>query len=163
VLWATTAGASTIPSSTSADGIVYVPANGLTALDPGELTADGEPKLLWNAGKLGPGTGSPVVVGGRVYVVNGSGVLTAADAATGKELYRVRLEGKGGASATPIVSNGHLYLVDKAGLLQVVRLDADGGEVVATLDLATEVQGTPAAANGALYVRAHEHLWRIGQ
>lgn len=160
VAWTWGDSGSTIPSATSADGLVFVPVGGVTALDPKQLK-DGTPESLWEAGQLRPSTASPVVNDGNVYVVAGNGVLTAADAKSGAILWRTRLEGKSGSSATPIVADGHVYVVDKDGLVQIVEIGDDEGTITGTLALGESIQATPAAANGALFVRGDGKLWKI--
>ena len=125
--------------------------------------AEGQPKTVWSQGKLRPSTSSPVVAKDRVYVVSGSGVLTAADAKTGKVSWRARLEGRGGFSATPIVAGGHVYLVDRDGLVQVVQIGETEGSVVGSIDLESKIQCTPALAGGGLFVRSDKTLWKIGK
>ncbi len=159
VVWNLETGGSTIPSATAADGIVYAPIGGVTALKP---TATGTEEL-WKNGSLGPRTCSPVVSEGVVYSVSGNGVLMAGDAKTGELIWRARLAGKSGCSGTPIVAGKHAYLVDNDGLVQVVELGADEGTVTGKLALEAKIQASPAAAGGALYVRSDEKLWKIAE
>ncbi|MEM7700283.1 MAG: PQQ-binding-like beta-propeller repeat protein, partial [Verrucomicrobiota bacterium] len=61
-------GASTIPSSAAVGNRLYVPANGLTAL---ELSTDGTPpKKIWSESNQRPGTPSPLVIDDRIYTIN---------------------------------------------------------------------------------------------
>ena len=92
-IWSYSEGASTTPSSALADGVLYVPSHGLTALVPG---AGGGFNVKWQQSNLGPGTASPVATGDRVYVISNAGVLTAADAANGE---RIRPDPPGDCSA----------------------------------------------------------------
>ncbi len=159
-VWNYTDGASTIPSTTVSGAKLYVPSNGLTVLDtsspPGKL-----PRQLWRAAQLRPGTASPLVLGQRVFTLNDGGVLTCADAADGKRLWQLRLNGS--FSATPVTAGDHIYCVSEKGLLQVVDPSQPEGAVVSELDLGQTVLSTPSIANGGLFVRSDARLWRIGR
>lgn len=164
VVWKYSSGASTIPSLVVAGDIAYVPSNGLTALqhDPGKDA----PKQLWQVNKLGPATPSPIVIGDKVYVVGGAGVLTCADLKDGKTEWQLRVEGP--FTATPVATKDRIYLVNEAGVGQVVQLGGEKGELLGKFELklgkrepADLVQGTPAISGNALYVRSDAYLWKI--
>lgn len=157
IVWQYTDGASTIPSATVSDGVVYVPSRGITALQP---KPDGQsPEQLWRSGQLGPATASPVVLNGKVFTLNGAGVLTAADAKDGKRLWQLRT--KGPYSATPVGAGNLLYCVNEKGVLQVIDIAAPEGAVVSELDLGKTVLSTPSISDGAVYVRSDEKLWKL--
>jgi outer membrane protein assembly factor BamB len=159
IVWQYTDGASTIPSATVSDGVVYVPSHGVTALQP---QPDGQsPKQLWRSGQLRPSTASAVVLNKRFFTLNDAGVLTAADAIDGKRLWQLRL--KGAFSATPVGTGSHLYCVNEKGLLQVVDTSQPEGAIVSELDLSGTVLSTPSIARGAVYVRSDGKLWKLGK
>ena len=158
-VWAYSDGASTIPSACVSGGVLYLPSNGITALKP---RADGNtPDQLWNSGRLQLATASPIVVGPRVYTLNRAGVLTAGAVKDGERLWQLRL--KGPFSATPVASGKHLFFFSETGLMQVVDTTAPEGEVVGKLNLDDQILGTPAAANGALYVRSNSKLYKVAK
>jgi outer membrane protein assembly factor BamB len=158
-IWAYTDGASTIPSSTAKDGVLYVPSHGVTALQP---DATGQsPKQLWRSAQLRPATSSPVVLQGRVFTLNDAGVLTAGSVTDGSRLWQLRL--KGPFSATPVGAGNFLFCVNEKGLLQVVDTTAPEGAVLSELDLGQPVLSTPALAHGAVYVRSDEKLWKLSR
>ncbi len=157
VAWTYIEGASTIPSSVAAAGMVYVPSHGLTALRP--VPQSESPELVWRESRLGPSVGSPLVLDGRVYTANRVGVLSCAAAETGKLAWRLRL--KGPFSSSPVVAGGRLYLVNEKGLAQVVKPGDQKGKLVFTYDFGETILGTPAISQGALYLRSDAHLWKI--
>ncbi len=158
-LWSYDEGAASAPSTTVNGGRLYVPSQGLTVLEPG---ATGQPPTrVWRSNQLRPGTASPLVVDGRVYVLNDGGILACGDTADGRRLWQLRL--KGAFSATPIAAGGHLYCVNEVGLVQVVDPSKPEGEVVSEFDLGQTVIGTPSIAAGSLFVRSDSKLWRIGR
>ncbi|MEX2118109.1 MAG: PQQ-binding-like beta-propeller repeat protein [Pirellulales bacterium] len=156
-LWAYPAGCSVIPSVVAAEGTVFLPTGGLTALRPPSGSQAAE--VLWTQAKLGPGSASPLIDQGRVYALNNGGVLTCGDAATGEELWRLRLAGP--FWATPIAAGGHIYCVNEKGLAQVVRPQESEGELVARNDFGEPILASPAADGHALYFRSDAHLWKI--
>ncbi len=157
-LWNYADGASTIPSTTIMGRDIFVPSNGLTALRSRE--DDSGHTQLWRQNKLGPGTASPVVSGGKIYVVNNANVFTCANPANGELLWRLRL--KGPFSGSPVATKTHAYLFSEKGLGQVVDLTGKEGKVVSTIELDETILGTPAIAGNALYVRSDGHLWKFG-
>lgn len=157
--WTFDSGASTIPSSVVSDGVIYVPSGGVTALRAPDGSAN--PEVLWKSGKIGPSTPSPVAYEGRLYTVNGAGVLIAADLKTGQEVWKLRLTGP--FSGTPVVAGGLLYFFNEAGVGQVVKPGAEQGELVASNELGEMILCTPAIANGGLYVRSDQSLWKIAK
>ena len=146
-----------IASSVVAGGVLYVPGQkGLAALG---LQADRlPPKLLWEKQKLAAVTASPVVLGDRVYTLRGA-VLVAADVQTGEVAGELRL--KGPISASPVAAGGLLYYVNEEGVVQVVKPGEKEPARVYSAALGETVLGTPAVADGALYLRSDKHLWKI--
>lgn len=158
-VWTFDEGCSTIPSTGVGGEYLLVPSNGLTALKIDSTSKN--PQKLWNEGKLSPGTPSPVVVDGHVYVLNKAGVLTCASVADGKTDWQLRVNGKGGFCATPVVAGGNIYLFNEEGGSTVVKLGGEKGEIVGSGELGEQILCTPAISNGALYVRSHGHLIKI--
>ncbi|HUF61446.1 MAG TPA: PQQ-binding-like beta-propeller repeat protein [Verrucomicrobiales bacterium] len=157
ILWEYTDGASPIPSSAVAGELLIVPSHGLTALKP--PTAGGAPAVVWQTGQLQPATASPVVLGDKVYILNGAGVLTTGRLSDGERLWRLRLEGP--FAGSPVAASNHLYVFGERGIGQCVDLRGDEGVVVGTIDLGESIQCTPAISRDALYVRSDGHLWKI--
>lgn len=156
-LWNYAEGASTVPSSASSRGVVFVPSSGITALKPG---APGEPPTqLWRAGNLRPGTSSPLVLGDRLYTLNDAGVLTAGDVHDGKRLWQLRL--KGPFSSSPVAAGRFVYATNEKGLLQVIDTSKPEGELISEMELGETILGTPAISDNALYLRSDGRLWKI--
>ena len=159
VAWHYADGASTIPSSALAGGVLYVPSHGLTAL---ELADDGRSfKQKWRSSRLRPDTASPLVHRDRVYSLNSAGVLTCGDTDSGKRLWQLRLDGPFGGS--PVVADNHLYVFNEEGMVQVVDLSAPEGRIAGEMDLGEMIQCSPAVSNGALYVRSNRRIWKIAR
>lgn len=151
--------ASTIPSSCAANGVLFVPSNGITALRP---AGAGQPiEKLWQAKTLRPGTASPLILGDRIFIATAAGMLTCADIRTGEKIWQLRL--KGPFSASPVAAADHAYLINEKGFLQVVDINpaAKEGKLVGEMMLEPMILGTPAIARGALFVRNDTTLWKI--
>lgn len=156
VRWDYTDGASTIPSAAISQDTIFVPSNGITALQPDDRSTS----QLWRAEKLKPGTASPLVLGDSIYVVNSAGVLVKANLKDGQEAWKLRL--KGPFSGSPVASGQNLFIVSEQGDLQVIDpSSATEGKVVQNLPLEDTILSTPAIANGALFVRSDSKLWKL--
>ena len=158
IVWNYTNSASSTPSSTLSGDTLFVPSQGLTALD---FSAGPESsRQLWRSSQLKPGTPSPTVVKERILSLNDGGVLTCGDTATGQRLWQLRL--KGPFSASPVVAADLVYCVSEKGVIQVVDPSKPEGELVSQLDLGETIVSTPSIANGAIYFRSDARLWKIG-
>jgi outer membrane protein assembly factor BamB len=157
-LWAYEAACDGISSAAAVEGVVYLASQGTTALEP---TDSSEPRVVWNAPSLKPGAASVVVGDGRLFFISRAGVLSCADAADGKILWRLRLEGE--FWGTPALAGNRLYGINQKGKAQVVEVSADGqqGEIVGSGQLDGTIQSSPAIVDGALYVRSDGNLWKI--
>jgi len=159
VAWHYADGASTIPSSVLAGGVLYVPSHGVTAL---ELADDGKSfKQKWRSSRLRPDTASLLVHRDRVYSLNSAGVLGCGDAASGQRLWQLRLDGPFGGS--PVVADNHLYAFNEEGMAQVVDLSAPEGRIAGQMELGEMILCSPAVSNGAIYVRSNERIWKIAR
>lgn len=158
---------STIPTAAVDGDRVYVPGDGVLALQVGET---GEPVVLWESKKIRSGTSSPLLHMGRLYLLGGA-ILVAVDAESGEPVWRTRLEGS--FSSTPVVANDKLYAFNEDGMAFVVELGETEGRVVARNRMAPPgapddsggetILCSPALAHGALFVRSDAHLWKIGR
>jgi outer membrane protein assembly factor BamB len=155
VLWDYGDGASTIPSAAVTEKAIYVPSNGVTALAPEK----GAASQLWRAEGLKPGTGSPLVIGDSLYVLNGTGVLIKASITDGEESWKLRLAGP--FSGSPVAAGKYIYIASERGEFQVVDTSAPDGEIVHSVKLNDTILCTPAISNGAVYVRSDKKLWKL--
>ncbi len=158
VKWSFDDGASTVPSLVVSNGVAYVPSHGITAIRPGESTPN-VAEILWQEGGLNPGTSSLVVHQGKVYLISDAGVLSCADASTGKREWQSRLP-KGHCSGSPVICGDHLYVFNEEGLGIVADLN-DKGKIVHQHSFGGKFLCTPAIVDGAIYVRSDSTLWKI--
>tara|TARA_R110002096_G_scaffold147671_33_gene307964 strand:+ start:1007 stop:2194 length:1188 start_codon:yes stop_codon:yes gene_type:complete len=155
-LWNFEGGASPTPSSVVKDGVLYVPSNGITALKPDGK--GGPPQKLWTNGQISPGTGSPIVIGDRIYSIKGS-FVAAADLATGEEIWKIRADGP--FSSSPVAAGNLIYQFNEQGRGAIIDVSGEEGEVVSQIELGEVILATPAIDDGALYIRSDGHLWKL--
>ncbi len=150
-----------IPTAITAGDLVLLPARGnLLCVRPGEK---GAVKELWKSPKLAPGNASPVVYDGKVYTVSKIGLLTCGNLSDGKEQWSQRVsKGKGAHWASPVAGDGKVYTFDDVGICTVLQA-GDTAKVLASNDLKEEIMGTPALANGCMYIRTVSGVYCISQ
>jgi outer membrane protein assembly factor BamB len=138
----------------------------LVALDAKQVT-DGKPKQLWMAEGFQAGYASPVIHDGILYAVDNTTNMVAFDVKNGEELWREKL---GIAQrASPVIGDGKLYVSDVDGQFHIYKLN--GRKPPERLDLdvfknadgsATQINGSPAIANGRIYLPTTNALYAIG-
>jgi outer membrane protein assembly factor BamB len=94
------------------------------------------------------------------FVINGAGVLTCGDIGREEVAWKLRLGGR--FWATPVAAGDYLYCINADGKAFVVEL-GEKGRIVAENDFGDEILASPAASDGALYVRSHRRLWKIAE
>jgi outer membrane protein assembly factor BamB len=159
IRWQYEVSCTAIPSLAVSEGVLYVPAAGITALRTPEQAGVATPEVVWRESRLKADAASPVVDQDRLYTLNSTGVLTCSDTATGRIGWRLRLKGR--FWATPVMVGSRLVLVNSDGLVQVVEVSGSKGKLVGSSDLGAPIQASPAVSGGALYFRSDRHLWKI--
>lgn len=152
-------GCSTMSSITAANGTLFIPAKGTTALRLKAHSA--QPEVLWQNAQMVNSTVSPVVLKERVYTLNNAGILKCSHAKDGEKIWQLRTTGP--YSATPVAAGDTLYLVNEKGLLQTVDTTAPEGAILSSLDLKDTFIGTPSIGSGALYLRSDRFLYRVSE
>ena len=67
---------------------------------------------------------------GRAYLVHDTGILTVLDAATGQQIYKVRVGGGGQTfSASPVGAGKHVLLLTEEGITFVLDAGAEYKEI----------------------------------
>ncbi|MCE9534553.1 MAG: PQQ-binding-like beta-propeller repeat protein [Planctomycetes bacterium] len=154
-IWNYSTEGGTIATPVMMDDMVLMQGRGLVCLKP---KADANPEVIWTSPKLGSGSCTPVVYKDLIYNVSGAGVMVCGDK-NGKELWTERLK-KGKYWASPIAGDGKIYVSNDEGIVTVMKA-GDKAEVLATNDLKEEIMGTPAIANGAIYLQTVTKLYCI--
>lgn len=115
--------------------------------------------VVWKTNKAAPLSPSPLLVGDELYTVSDGGVASCLDARTGEVHWRERLGGN--YSASPLFAGGKLYFQSEQGMGVVVQAGKEF-KLVAKNSLDERSLASPAAADGALFIRTETRLYRIG-
>jgi outer membrane protein assembly factor BamB len=156
-------GFSNVPRPVFGHGLVYI-ATGfqqptLLAVRPegnGDVT---KTHVAWTLRRGAPLTPSPLIVGDELYIVNDTGIASCLDAVTGATHWQARLGGN--FSASPVFADGRIYFLSEEGVATVI---APGKEFrkLATNQLDGATLASMAVSGGSIFVRAGNHLYRIG-
>jgi len=121
---------------------------------------------LWRINELSAGFPSPSYKDGKLYVVDNSANMYRIDGATGEVEWEYNLGTVGKASA--VLADGKIFVPELNGRFHILR---DGDEGPAQLDLDelrsegdryAEIYGSPAIANGRIYLSTEGWLYAIG-
>lgn len=138
----------------------------LVCLDAGHMV-DGKPKVLWQVDGFTAGYASPALADNILYHVDNSANLVAFQADNGKQLWKYNLGVM--QRASPVVADGKLFVSDVDGQFHILGLRGD--KVPKKLDLerfanadgsAVSINGSPAIANGRVYLLVRNMLYCIG-
>ncbi len=136
----------------------------IDATGSGDVTASHE---KWRVNELGVGYVSPLVHGGRLYVVDTSANLHTLDAATGRELWKHDL-GNIGRGSSPVWADGKIFVGEVNGNFYVLKPGDAGAEVLDHESLTVpggryaEIWGSPAVAYGRVYFATEGGLYCLG-
>lgn len=151
----------TVYSSHSEENIVGNTMGALVALD-GTLSGDLAGKALWQQYEVMAGKSSPLMVDGKLWVVDDRAKLLIFDPKTGKRIARKAL---GTAMrSTPLYADGKVYLCTHGGRWYVLQPTASGAKVLHKLRLSGEASdGSPIVSHGRIYLPTSRALYCIGR
>jgi len=127
----------------------------------GKMSGDLTGKELWREFEVMAGKSSPVMMDGRLYVMDDFAKLYVFDEKTGK---RIALKKLGTVSrSTPLIADGKIYYSDNGGRWFILKPTEDGLEVVHKLRLPdVDVDGSPIVSHGRIYIPTSGALYCIG-
>jgi outer membrane protein assembly factor BamB len=137
-------------------------AKGDISLKAGESSNAG---IAWTAARAWPGSSSPLVYDGYVYVIEQrGGLISCYDEKTGKAAYsKERIPNAGEFWASPWAADGKIFCLDASGATHVIKA-GDDFEVIRVNKLGRDMYwSTPSAANGSLFIRSVDSLYCIGE
>ena len=138
----------------------------LVHLDASQVS-EGKPKEVWNVDGFTGGYASPSIHDGILYHVDNSANLTAFDTTTGEELWKHNI---GIAQkASPVIADGKVYVADVDGKFHILKLNGRKEPEVLHVEefknadgSATQINGSPAVANGRVFLMTTNDLYGIG-
>lgn len=123
------------------------------------VKAGARPKQIYQLEKPVPYVPTALVKDGRLFAWSDAGSVACLDAATGKLIWRDRVQGA--FYSSPIWAGGRLYNIAKSGDVFVIAA-GDKFELLARIPLGEKSFASPAAANGTLYLRTYTKLFSLG-
>ena len=131
----------------------------------GDITPPGDGMngefVQWRMDKSGLQMASPTHCGGNLYCFERRlGIVRCVDIDTGRLEYESRVRGASAFWASPWSDGKHLYALDSNGNTHVIAA-GDQLNVVAVNRLEQQAWGTPAFADGRIYLRTVDHLYCI--
>jgi outer membrane protein assembly factor BamB len=151
-----------VPRPAAAFGLGYVSSGydsptlyALKLDQAGDITDTG---VVWKVSKGAPRNVSPIIVGDEIYLMTDNGVATCLDAKTGEQHWQERVGGD--YSASPIFADGKIYFLSETGKTTVIA-PGKTYEVLAENELPGRTLASLATADGAIFLRTDEALYRI--
>lgn len=128
------------------------------------LEADGSaegkaPEVVWST-THGPDVPTPAIDQERMYILTDRGIMWCLETATGEVVWGPERVHSSTYSASPVVADGRIYVTNEAGLTTVVAA-ADQFEILAENDIDEYTLSSIAVADGQIYLRSADHLYRI--
>jgi outer membrane protein assembly factor BamB len=114
--------------------------------------------IAWRQLRGAPNKPSLLLDGELLYMIDDSGIASCVGAATGKEVWRERVEGA--YSASPLLAGGRIYLCSESGKVAVLAA-AREFKLLAENNLADGLLASPAVSGNALFLRTKTHLYRV--
>ncbi|MEW5974991.1 MAG: PQQ-binding-like beta-propeller repeat protein [Acidobacteriota bacterium] len=138
----------------------------LAAVDAGSKGTLGKEQVKWALKGFQGGFSSPVVDGDRIYQIDNGSNLFAFDVNTGKSLWMQNLGTI--QKSSPVLADGKLYAGTENGKFFILKPEATGCQILDEDWLGTETEpeaiiGSPAVANGRIYLVSSEALYCIGK
>lgn len=136
---------------------------GLFALDGRTEGVIPEDKLLWKIDGVQIGGGQPIVVDGRLYMIDIFGKLLVVDAKTGDIIQEKKVGRLAGNHL--VLADGRLYCTTSISLFWVFDLVDEGVKEVSRVRLNNDgdIQAAPIVLNGKIYVTTSDRMYCIGQ
>ncbi len=152
-----------VPSASFGDGTIFTSrghrSGPYMAIEPGGSGNISGSHLKWQVETGAPYVTSVVYYRGLMYMVNGSGIVTAVDGDSGETLWKSRLGGV--YSASPVAGDGKVYLTSEEGKVTVLQAGKEA-RVLGSSTLDERTLASPAISGGRLYFRTDRHLYSIG-
>ena len=150
----------TVYASHSEENIVGNTMGTLVSLD-GSLTGDLTDKANWQEFEVMVGKSSPMMVDGKLWVVDDRAKLAIYDPETGQRIAKKALGTV--MRSTPLYADGKIYLCTNNGRWYILEPSKKGVKILHKLRLGGEASdGSPIVAHGRIYLPTSGALYCIG-
>lgn len=153
-----------VPSPVFHDGLIYLSRgyrnSDFMAIRPGGRGDVTSSHIVWRAPGGASYVPSILYYQGLLYVTNEVGIVTCADAETGKQVWRQRLGGI--FFASPVGADGKIYMASETGETYVLRAGR-APVILSRNSLDERTLASPAVSNGKLFLRSDGTLFCIGK
>ncbi len=106
---------------------------------------------------------SPLVVDGRMLLIKSGGIATCFETKQGRPLWGPkRIQNEGEYFASPVYGDGKIYVASENGKVVVLANEPDL-KILAKNDMGDSILGTPAIADGRLFLRTRSRLFCVGK
>ncbi|HLW65132.1 MAG TPA: PQQ-binding-like beta-propeller repeat protein, partial [Gemmataceae bacterium] len=146
------------------DGIVYFVHGEAHAVRlPKEFVEPVKPEIIWKARVKGGGYGfcSPVVHDGLLFAANDQGIITALDAATGKQVYEERLNLEPAIYPSISLAGEYLFVSSEKGTTRVLQPGREYKELAH--NKLEPFRSSLVFEGKRMYVRTEKKLYCIGE
>lgn len=127
------------------------------------MGATSSPNIAWSRRGRGPYMPTPIIVDGRLYVLQNQGILDCYDLRSGEEIYRSRIpHGGSGFSGSPVASMGVIYLPSEDGDIFAVQAGPEF-KLLSQNPVGENLMATPAISDGMMFIRGHHTLFAVGR
>lgn len=141
----------------------------IVCLDAGKVQ-DGKPALVWeNKDGIIAGYTSPILHDGKLFVCEDNGRMFCFDAKSGKSLWRRPFKYGLLARGSGVWADGKIYIFEVNAKFHILKPDEKGCERLhvqffpsKTAGTFVETNGTPAIANGRIYIGTAENFYCLG-
>lgn len=114
--------------------------------------------IAWTLKKGAPNTPSLLLAGEELYMVSDGGIASCVDVKTGRVHWQERIGGN--YSASPIHAGGRIYFQNEEGTGVVLKAGREF-EKLASNALGERTLASYAVGDGALFIRADKHLYKV--
>lgn len=156
-LWGLDVSCSSVATAVAAKGQIFVPANGVQVFELESVQE--KPALLWETTRISPSSASLLVTDFGLIGLNRSVLVCCGN--DGERAWNTRLKDAGQIWATPVIAGDYMYAFAMNGKCFTIKVSQESAEVVSESELGSEVLGSPAIDENALYVRSVDALWKI--
>lgn len=132
----------------------------VVAVRPPTPGAEGPRTAVYRLDRSAPLVLTPLVKDDLLFMWSDDGIVTCADARTGKLHWRERVPGS--YYGSPVCAADHLYCVSRSGDVVVLEA-AKQFKLVSRNPLGEGSHSTPAIAGGRMFLRTFSHLIAVGE